>query len=67
MLMLLSFGMSLDMQSIDRASYNILDMLSDVGGIQSIIFTTFALILSVLNYNYFDSYKAARLYKLKDD
>ena len=64
MIMLLAFGMSLDMQSIDRVSYNLVDVLSDVGGIQSIILTTFALILSVMNHNYFDSYMAARLYKL---
>ena len=39
-------------------------MFSDIGGIQSIIMTTFALILTVLNYNYFDSYMPQKLYKL---
>ena len=62
--MLLDFEMDLDMDVINRVGYNVIDMLSDIGGIQSIIMTTFALILTVLNYNYFDSYMAQNLYKL---
>ena len=67
MLMLLSFEMDLDMDVINRVGYNVIDMFSDIGGIQSIIMTTFALILTVLNYNYFDSYMAQKLYKLEKE
>lgn len=61
---MVSFEMNMDMNSIDRVGYNFIDMLSDIGGIQTIVMTTFALILSILNHNYFDSYMAQRLYKL---
>ena len=62
---MVSFEMNMDMDSVVRLSYTFIDMMSDIGGIQSIIFTTFALFLSVLNHNYFDSYMAQKLYKLE--
>ena len=65
MLMLLSFEMDLDLDVINRVGYNVIDMFSDIGGIQSILMTFFALILTVLNYNYFDSYMAQKLFKLE--
>ena len=55
---MLSFEMNLDLISIGRAGYNIVDMLSDIGGIQSIMLTSFSLILTILNHKYFDSYMA---------
>ena len=61
---MVSFEMNMDLNSIDRVGYNFIDMLSDIGGIQTIVMTTFALIMSILNHNYFDSYMAQRLYKL---
>ena len=62
---MVSFEMNMDLNSLGRDGYNIIDMFSDIGGIQSIIFTTFSLVLSVLNHNYFDSYMAQKLYKLE--
>ena len=62
--MMISFEMNMDLLSVGRVGYNVIDMFSDIGGIQSIIMTTFALILSVLNHNHFDSYMAQQLYKL---
>ena len=67
MLMMLNFEMDLDLDVINRVGYNVVDMFSDIGGIQSIIMTNFALILTVLNYNYFDSYMAQNLYKLEKE
>ena len=61
---MVSFEMNMDLNSIDRVGYNFIDMLSDIGGIQTIVMTTFALVMSILNHNYFDSYMAQRLYKL---
>ena len=58
--------MNLDLISIGRAGYNIVDMLSDIGGIQSIIITSFSLILTIFNHKYFDGYMAQRLYKLQN-
>lgn len=48
-----------------RSGYTILDLLSDVGGMQSILVSGFAIVLAVLNYNYFDTYLASRLFKIK--
>ena len=64
MVMMVSVEMNMDLLSVGRVGYNVIDMFSDIGGIQSIIMTTFALILSVLNHNYFDSYMAQKLYKI---
>ena len=61
---MVSFEMNMDANSVERVGYNFVDMLSDIGGIQTIVMTSFALVMSILNHNYFDSYMAQRLYKL---
>lgn len=57
--------MSLDLTAINRNGYTILDVLSDIGGIQGILITSVSIILAILNYNNLDSYMASRLYKLQ--
>ena len=42
--------MNLDMQTMQRQGYTILDVLSDVGGIQGLLFSFVAVILSIANY-----------------
>ena len=56
--------MNLDLGVIQRTSYNVLDVLSDIGGIQSIIITSFSVVVGIWNYRHFDSYLASKLYKL---
>ena len=56
--------MNLDLGVIQRTGYNVLDVLSDIGGIQSIIITTFSVLIGFWNYKHFDSYMASKLYKL---
>ena len=56
---------NLDLGIIQRTGYNVLDVLSDIGGIQSIIITTFSVLVGIWNYKHFDNYMASRLYKLK--
>ena len=60
------YEMSLDLLIVSRNSYTLLDILSDVGGIESIFVTCISLILSILNYKYFDSYMVSHLYQLPD-
>ena len=48
-----------------REGYTILDYLSDIGGMQSMILSGFALFLSLWNYNYFDDHLVSRLYKFE--
>lgn len=43
-----------------------IDILSDIGGLNGLFATFFALILSVLNHNHFDSTLASQLYTFSD-
>ena len=58
--------MSLDLQILTRNSYNVMDLLSDVGGIESILFTGVGLFLSIWNYRHFDNYMVSHLYNLPE-
>ena len=42
--------MSLNKNLIERKGYTILDILSDVGGLQRALLTTISILLSILNY-----------------
>lgn len=59
----ISIEMNLNQTTLARTGYTVLDVLSDVGGIQSIIMSAIGLVLGILNYNNFDNYMASRLYK----
>ena len=48
-----------------RNGYTILDLLSDMGGMYSILVAFFAALLALFNYNNFDTFMASRLFKLK--
>ena len=47
-----------------RDGYTILDVLSDMGGFQRVLFSFFSVIATVLNTSNFDSFLASKLYKL---
>ena len=55
--------MNLDLVVIQRSGYTILDILSDVGGLQGILISIISLFLSTWNYNQLNSYLVSRLYK----
>ena len=63
----ISVEMNLDLNVIDRTSYNILDLLSDIGGIWSVLVWAVFTLLSVFNYNKFDDAIITRFFKVKDD
>ena len=54
--------MSMDQTQIQRSGYTVLDILSDVGGLQGILISGFSLILGVLNHNYLDNYLVSKLF-----
>ena len=58
--------MNLDVVTITRTGYTVLDLLSDVGGIESILISGLNFLLAIWNYNNFDSHLASKLYKPKD-
>ena len=47
--------MNLSLRQVERSSYGILDLLSDVGGIQGLLVSFIGIILGVLNYNNLDN------------
>ena len=57
--------MNFDLTVVSRNTYNIFDLLSDIGGIQSILVTFFNLLLRVWNYNHLSNYLVSKLYKYK--
>ena len=59
----LMFEMNYDLKVVSRNTYNILDLLSDIGGIQSIFVTFFNLLLNIWNYNHLNNYMISKLYK----
>lgn len=55
--------MNMDLGLIERTGYTVLDILSDVGGLQGILISGISLIISALNYNYLDNYLVSNLFK----
>ena len=56
--------MNMNVLMIARDGYTILDYFSDIGGIQGILVSGSAIILTVWNYNNFDNYLVSKLYRL---
>ena len=56
--------MNLDLRVIQRTSYTLFDILSDVGGIQGILISGISVLLNIWNYNYLDSYLVSQLFKI---
>ena len=63
----LSFEMNLDLLRINRDSYTVVDMLSDIGGIETILISGISVFLSIWNYKHFDFHLASQLYKIDGD
>ena len=55
--------MSLDQTLIERSGYTVLDLLSDVGGLQGILIYAISLLLSILNHNHLENYMASKLFR----
>ena len=55
--------MNAELTIVERTGYTILDVLSDVGGLQGILISGISLLLSILNYGHLDNYMVTKLYK----
>ena len=60
----ITFEMNLDVTTIERNSYTIFDMFSDVGGLFGIFSTMFGVVSGIWNYNSFDNHMVSRLFKI---
>ena len=58
------FEMNLDVINIKRQNYDVLQLLSDIGGIQGLLVSGFAYLVSIWNYKMFDNNIVHHLYKL---
>ena len=57
--------MSMDQTLIERSGYTVLDVLSDVGGLQGILISGMSLILSLLNHKFLDNYLISKLFQFE--
>lgn len=55
--------MNLDQTVISRTGYTFLDVLSDVGGLSSIVISALSIIIAVFNHNHFDTFLVTQLFK----
>ena len=60
--MTITIEMSLELLVVARTGYTFLDVMSDVGGILSILMTSLAIWIGVWNYKHFDNYLASKLF-----
>ena len=63
-LMEINIEMNLDQNVISRQGYTILDFLSDIGGMQYMLFSSLAIILAICNYNHLDNHLVTKLFRL---
>ena len=55
----------LDQFTLKRQGYHLFDFMSDIGGMQGLLYSGFAFFISIWNYMMFDNYMVSRLYKLE--
>ena len=60
----ITIEMNLNQLVVARDGYTALDLLSDIGGMESMLITGFLYLLSIWNYHYLENYLVARLYRV---
>ena len=55
--------MNMDQTVIQRSGYTVLDILSDVGGLQGILISGILYILSIVNHNHLNNFLVSKLFK----
>ena len=63
----ITIEMNRDQVTLGRNVYTSLDVLADIGGIQSILVSGIAIFFSVWNYGHFDNNMTTKLFKIKDE
>lgn len=61
----LTIEMNRSLQIVERRGFTMLDLLSDVGGINSILASGLAFVVGFFNHHHFDTYMASKLFKIK--
>lgn len=63
----ISIERNLAQKHIIRQTYGALDFLSDIGGMQSVLYVMASMLLSFVNYRNFETFMASRLFKLAEE
>lgn len=58
--------MNLNVKEISRSGYTMLDLISDIGGMQGVLISALAIIVGIWNYNMIENHLVSRLYKLEE-
>ena len=61
----MTFEFDLNFYEIDRATYNLLDWLGDLGGLKEALMIIFGLIYGFVHYQSFENYLVSKLYRPK--
>jgi len=61
----LTIERNLDLTQLERSGYTLIDVFSDIGGIQSILISGITILINFFNFQNFDNYMATRLFKIK--
>ena len=62
----ISVEMELDLAIIERSRYTFLDLLSDVGGLFSIVSSIFRGLMTIWNHNAYDYFLISKLFKIQN-
>ena len=62
----ITIEMNLDFVSLSRSRYTALDVLADIGGINSMLISFLGLFFAAWNYGHFDNQMAAQLFRIKE-
>ena len=57
--------MNLDLNVISRSGYTVVDIFSDVGGLQGILISGIVFFLNIWNHNYLDNHLVSQLFRAK--
>mmetsp|Transcript_32870 Transcript_32870/g.43341 ORF Transcript_32870/g.43341 Transcript_32870/m.43341 type:complete len:87 (+) Transcript_32870:130-390(+) len=66
-IMAMSFVLDPDLIVVERSFDTVLDLLSDIGGLESILLSTASLILNVLNKDFLDNFLISKLFSVSDE
>ena len=61
----IAFSMSRDLKVTERIGYTILDLFSDIGGIQGLLQSFFSIIVGIFNHGLLDDMLISKLFKYR--